>query len=94
MSKYQIKGDWIISENPFHSDDCMTISMKLSEVCIIKTEKEKYRNYFYPLTQAKKQYQYSTSFESDFTLPSALADGLYQFLQIALAPFQPYLIIN
>ena len=49
MSKYQIKGDWIISENPFHSEDCMTISMKLSEVCINKTEKEKYRNYFFSI---------------------------------------------
>ena len=49
MNKYQIKGDWIISENPFHSKDCMTISMKLSEVCIIKTEREKYNNYFYSI---------------------------------------------
>ena len=49
MSKYQIKGDWIISENPFHSSDCISISMKLSEVCIITTEKEKYSDYFYSI---------------------------------------------
>jgi|GEM_PF-6444786 hypothetical protein len=47
MNKYQIKGDWIISENPFHSSDCMSISMKLSEVCIIKTEKRNFGDYFY-----------------------------------------------
>jgi hypothetical protein len=49
MSKYQIKGDWIISDNPFHSEDCMTISMKLSDICIMKTEKEKYGGYFYSI---------------------------------------------
>lgn len=49
MSKYQIKGDWIISENPFHSSDCMSISMKLSEVCIMTTKKEKYSGLLYSI---------------------------------------------